>query len=230
MNNSSVPAKLLSVPSLAPVVRPRVIINAAMSVDGKIALRDGHGARLSNEDDLRRVHRLRSQVDAILVGVGTVLMDDPKLTVKPEYADGRNPLRIVLDSDGKTPANSHVLDGAAPTLIVTSEECDRTFPHAEVLRCGKDDVDLPGLLESLGARGIRSVLVEGGSTVIWSFLQRRLVDELKVFVGSMVLGGQSTPTLAGGQGAASMDEAIRLRLDATERIGDGVLLEYSVVR
>src|SRR6267378_7924475 len=109
-------------------VRPRVIINAAMSVDGKIALSDGKAVRLSNEEDLRRVHRLRAEVDAILVGVGTVLMDDPKLTVKSEYAKGRNPLRIVLDSDGKTPKGSHVLDGSAPTLIVTSEECDRSFP------------------------------------------------------------------------------------------------------
>ena len=81
-------------------VRPRVIINAAMSVDGKIALSDGKAVRLSNEEDLRRVHRLRAHVDAILVGVGTVLMDDPKLTVKSKYAKGRNPLRIVLDSEG----------------------------------------------------------------------------------------------------------------------------------
>lgn len=230
MNNSSAPAKLLSVPSLAPFVRPRVSINAAMSVDGKIALRDGRAARLSNEEDLVRVHHLRSQADAILVGVGTVLMDDPKLTVKPKYARGRNPLRIVLDSDGKTPASSHVLDGTAPTLIVTTEECDRTFPRAEVLRCGKDEVDLHALLDQLGARGIRSILVEGGSTVIWSFLQQRLADELKVFVAGVIVGGQSTPTLAGGQGSASMDEVIRLRLDATERTGDGVLLSYSVLQ
>src|SRR2546430_5282518 len=80
-------------------VRPHVIINAAMSVDGKIALSDGKAVRLSNEEDLRRVHRLRAEADAILVGVGTVLMDDPKLTVKAKYAKGRNPLRVVLDSD-----------------------------------------------------------------------------------------------------------------------------------
>ena len=179
-------------------VRPRVIINAAMSVDGKIAFPDGKAVRLSNEEDLRRVHRLRAAVDAILVGVGTVLMDDPKLTVKSEYAKGRNPLRIVLDSDGKTPEAAHVLDGSAPTLIVTSEECLREFPRVEVLRCGKDDVDLRLLLERLAARDVRTVLVEGGSTVIWSFLHHGLADELKVFVASRVLGGRSAPTLAGG--------------------------------
>ncbi len=212
------------------VVRPRVIINAAMSVDGKIALSDGKGVRLSNEEDLLRVHRLRSQVDAILVGVWTILMDDPKLTIKPEYARGRNPLRVVLDSDGKTPGDAQVLDGSAPTLIVTSEGCERTFARADVLRCGKDEVDLGLLLDRLAERRTATLLVEGGSTVIWSFLRGGLADELKVFVASAVLGGRSAPTLAGGQGALAIDDSIRLRLDRANRLGDGILLEYSVVR
>jgi len=211
-------------------VRPHVIINAAMSVDGKIALSDGEAVRLSNEEDLGRVHRLRAAVDAILVGVGTVLKDDPKLTVKPEYAKGRNPLRVVLDSGGKVPESARVLDGSAPTLIVTSEECDRSFPHAEVLRLGKDEVDLPVLLDRLAARDVKTILVEGGSTVIWSFLREGLADELKVFVSSRVLGGHAAPTLAGGQGITSLDEAPRLRLERVERLGDGALLEYTVVR
>src|SRR5437763_12241831 len=155
-------------------VRPRVIINAAMSVDGKIALPDGKGVRLSNEEDLRRVHRLRAAVDAILVGVGTVLKDDPKLTVKSEYAKGRNPLRVVLDSDGKIPESAHVLDGSAPTLIVTSEGSDRSFPLAEVLRLGTDEVDLQALLDRLAARGVTTILAEGASMVRWSFLGRGL--------------------------------------------------------
>jgi len=210
-------------------VRPRVVINAAMSLDGKIALADGRGVRISNEDDVRRVQGLRSQIDAILVGVGTVLKDDPKLTVKPEYAKGRKPLRVVLDSDGKTPAKANVLDGSAPTLVATAEGCERTFPKADVFRAGKDEVDLRALLDHLAARGVRSLLVEGGSTVIWNFLRHRLVDEVKVFVASAVLGGQSAPTLAGGEGVRSLEEAACLRLDRVERLGDGVLLEYTVV-
>jgi 2,5-diamino-6-(ribosylamino)-4(3H)-pyrimidinone 5'-phosphate reductase len=211
-------------------VRPRVIINAAMSVDGKIALEDGRQARLSNEEDLRRVHRLRAEVDAILVGVGTVLMDDPKLTVNPDYAKGRNPLRVVLDSDGKTPDHANVLDGRAPTLIATTEECSRVFPRADVVRSGKDEVDLGFLLDHLTKRGVKTLLVEGGSTVIGSFLRNRMADELRVFVSSRVLGGRSAPTLAGGQGITMIEDATRLRLDRTAPLGDGLLLEYSVVR
>src|SRR5256712_6141392 len=210
-------------------VRPRVIINAAMSIDGKIALSDGQGVRLSNEEDLRRVHRLRASVDAILVGVGTVLTDDPKLTVKSEYAKGRNPLRVVLDSDGKIPESARVLDGAAPTLIVTSDKCNRSFPHAEVLRLGKDQVDLPALLDHLAAREVKTILVEGGSTVIWSFLHEGLADELKVFVSSRVLGGRATPTLIGGPGGTSLDEAPPLPLNPNERLREGALLQNNMV-
>jgi len=211
-------------------VRPRVIVNAAMSVDGKIALPGGRAVRLSNEEDGRRVHRLRAKVDAILVGIGTVLADDPKLTVKPEYVRGPNPLRVVLDSEGKTPAGAHILDGSAPTLVVTSDTCERVFPHAEVLRLGEDEVDLGRLLDHLAKRGIRTVLVEGGSTVIWSFLRHGLADELKVFVSSQILGGRAAPTLAGGEGVTAVADSTRLRLDRARRLGEGILLEYSVMR
>jgi 2,5-diamino-6-(ribosylamino)-4(3H)-pyrimidinone 5'-phosphate reductase len=210
-------------------VRPRVIINAAMSVDGKIAFSDGRPAKISNEADLTRVHRLRAEADAVLVGVGTVLKDDPKLTVKPEHAKGKNPLRVVLDSDGKTPDHAHVLDGSAETLIATTVGCTREFARAQVFRAGKDEVDLVAFLAHLSERGVKTLLVEGGSTVIWSFLRLRLADELKVFVASTVLGGHSAPTLTGGPGVRSLGESFRLNLVKAERLGDGLLLEYTVV-
>ena len=206
-----------------------MVINAAMSVDGKIAFADARPAKLSNEEDMARVHRLRSQVDAILVGVGTVLKDDPKLTVKPEQVRGRQPLRIVLDSDGKTPDHAHVLDGSAETLIATSQDCTREFGQAQVFRAGKDEVDLVAFLDHLSQRGVKTLLVEGGSTVIWSFLRQRLADELTVFVSSLVLGGHTAPTLAGGPGVRSMQEAFRLKLEKAELLGDGVVLSYTVV-
>src|SRR5256886_8170008 len=194
-------------------VRPHVVINAAMSVDGKIALSGGKPVRLSNEEDLRRVHALRAKADAVLVGIGTVLKDDPKLTVKAEYVKGRNPLRIVLDSRGRTPAGANVLDRSAPTLIVTAEASQRHFSEVEVLRIGKDEVDLESLLDRLAARGIRLLLVEGGSTVIGSFLRRGLADELKVFVGSEGLGGLLGPAPRGRRGGNPARRGRRVALD-----------------
>lgn len=205
------------------------MINAAMSVDGKIAFADALPAKLSNPEDAARVHRLRAEVDAILVGVGTVLKDNPKLTVTPELAPGRNPLRIVLDSAGKTPDHAHVLDGSAETLIATTTDCTREFQKAQVFRGGKDEVDLVAFLDHLSQRGVKTLLVEGGSTVIWSFLRQRLADELKVFVTSVILGGHAAPTLTGGPGVHSLEEAFRLRLEKADRLGDGLLLEYTVV-
>ena len=108
-------------------MRPHVIVNAAMSADGKIALPSREGVRISNDEDLKRVHELRAACDAILVGVGTVLMDDPKLTVKKEHAKGPNPLRVILDSDGSSPVNAAVFDGAAPTLVATNTSAVRLW-------------------------------------------------------------------------------------------------------
>ncbi len=201
-----------------------------MSVDGKIAFPDARPAKLSNEEDVARVQRLRAEVDAVLVGVGTVLKDDPKLTVKSEYSKGRQPLRIVLDSDGKTPDHAHVLDDSAATLIATTADCTREFAKAQVFRAGKDEVDLAPFLEHLSQRGVKTLLVEGGSTVIWSFLKGRFADELKVFVSSRVLGGHAAPTLTGGPGVRSLEESFRLTLEKVEPLGDGVLLEYTVSR
>ncbi len=211
-------------------MRPHVVVNAAMSADGKIALPSREGVRISNNEDLKRVHELRAEADAILVGVGTVLMDDPKLTVKKELARGTNPLRVVLDSDGSSPVNAAVFDGAAPTLIATNTSCTKTFPNAEVVRCGEDQVDVPKLLGILSERGVKRLLVEGGSTVNWSFLRAGLADELVVFVSSFIIGGHSTPTLVGGEGIQDLGRAIQLQLKRTTLLGEGVLLEYAVVR
>lgn len=201
-----------------------------MSVDGKIALPTRKQTRISDEEDLRRVHQLRATCDAVLVGVGTVLADNPKLTVNPEYASGRNPLRVVLDSEGRTPEDAEVLNRAAPTLIVTTVDCAKTFPYAEVLRLGRDAVDLPALLEHLGANRVQRLLVEGGEEVIGSFLYHQLADEVKVFVGSIVIGGHTSPTPAGGAGAQTPEEIRPLKLVSAKPLGSGVLLEYTVVR
>jgi len=207
------------------------IINCAMSADGKIALPTRIQTRISSEEDLKRVHELRSRADAILVGVETILADNPSLKVSPRYVlHERQPLRIVLDSRGRTPEGAAVLDGSAPTLIVTNEACTREFPPAETLRCGTGRIDLPKLLASLEARGVRMLLVEGGSTVIWSFLHGRLADELWIYIGPIVIGGRESPTPAAGQGAKSLEEAVKLELLSADRLGPGLLIGYRVIK
>lgn len=208
-------------------MRPHVTINCAMSADGKIGFVTRTQAKISNEEDFRRVHRLRASSDAIIVGVGTVLADDPKLTVKKEYAKGRNPIRVVLDSRGRTPNDAFVLDGMAPTIIVTNSKCTRAFRNAEVVRCGRRQVDLLRLLDVLSEKGAKKILVEGGESVIWSFIHKGLADEMKIFVGSMVLGGKGGPTPAGGLGVTKIEHAIPLKLQKVGRLGGGILLEYS---
>ena len=161
------------------MLRPYVIINCAMSADGKIALPSRIQTRISNEEDIRRVYELRNNCDAILVGINTVLSDDPRLIVKSKYVKKRNkPIRIVLDSKGRVPLNANILDSSAKTIIVTSEQCKREIAKAEVIRCGDNRIDLHRLLAILYDRGIRNLLVEGGETIIWSFLKEGLVNEL----------------------------------------------------
>jgi 2,5-diamino-6-(ribosylamino)-4(3H)-pyrimidinone 5'-phosphate reductase len=212
---------------------PYVTVNCAMSADGKIALPSRRQTRISSEEDIARVHRLRNQNDAILVGIGTVLADDPSLLVKGKYVRmPRRPLRIVLDSRGRTPANAKVTSAGAPTLIVmTREPSVRPWPdNVETVVLGDGGrVPIARLLDELDGRKIKSLLVEGGSEVIWSFLKEGAVDRLNIFVGSLVLGGAG-PTPAGGEGASRLEDAFRLRLAGTRRLGDGVLLVYEPER
>lgn len=209
----------------------RIIVNCAMSADGKIALRTREQTKISNEEDKKRVHQLRNSVDAILVGVETVLADDPKLTVNEKYVSRpKKPVRIVLDSRGRTPRDALILNGAAKTLIVTSDECKRIFAGAETIRCGKKNVELQKLVPLLEKLGIHTLLVEGGSKVIWSFLREKLADEVNIFIGSMVIGGEEAPTPAGGEGAAAERDIVQLKLVGSKALGNGILLRYQVVK
>jgi 2,5-diamino-6-(ribosylamino)-4(3H)-pyrimidinone 5'-phosphate reductase len=209
--------------------RPYVIVNCAASIDGKIALAGGIPLRLSDEEDMARVHRLRNECDAILVGIGTVLADDPKLTVKKQYvSEVHQPLRVVLDSAFRTPRNAEVMNGRAPTLIVTT--CtEGKRGNVEVMRCGKTRVDIPALLNALYNRGIKKVLIEGGSTVIGEVLRLRLVDKLIIFFSPVVIGGNA-PSIVGGTGAQTDAESLRLEFDAVERTGSGFLVTARLKR
>jgi 2,5-diamino-6-(ribosylamino)-4(3H)-pyrimidinone 5'-phosphate reductase len=212
---------------------PFVTVNCAMSADGKIALPSRAQTRISSEEDIARVHRLRNRADAILVGIGTVLSDDPSLLVKEKYVRRpRRPLRIVMDSRGRTPAGANVTSPGVPTLIALSGEPARRpwGNNVETVVLGEGGrVLLPRLLDELDKRMVRRLLVEGGSEVIWSFLSERAVDRLMIYVGSLVLGGAG-PTPAGGTGVAGLEDAFRLRLVRARRLGDGMLLVYEPER
>jgi 2,5-diamino-6-(ribosylamino)-4(3H)-pyrimidinone 5'-phosphate reductase len=166
--------------------RPHVLINFAITANGRMANPDGSQLSISNEEDKRAVHILRNEHDAILVGINTVLLDNPKLTVKEKYVpEPSHPVRLVLDSNGRTPEGALVLDGRVETIIVTNEACSREFQNAEIIRCGKGRVDIEKLLETLHQRGVQSVMVEGGPIVIQSFLNDGVANRMRVFVRGM---------------------------------------------
>ncbi len=213
--------------------QPKVIINAAMSADGKIALPTRKQLRISSDEDMKRVFQLRHECDGILVGIGAVLADDPKLTVKEKYVSNpRQPIRIVLDSQCKTPMDSLVVNDWAKTILVIDEKikCSKSFgDNVELLRCPlKEDglLDLSFVLTALYHKGIKTLLVEGGGTVIWQFLKQRFVDELWVYVGPMIIGGKKTPTLADGNGISTVDDLVKLKIKQVQKLGEGILIQY----
>ncbi|MEF8874294.1 MAG: dihydrofolate reductase family protein [Candidatus Thermoplasmatota archaeon] len=205
-------------------MRPKVIVNVAMSADGKIALPDKSEVKISGEDDFKRVHELRNRVDAILVGIGTVLADDPKLTVKEKYVEKpKHPLKVVLDSKARTPKGAQLFE-KGDWLIATTEDVD----ERGWIRCGRgDEVDLELLMEELVDRGVEELLVEGGGEVISSFFEFGAVNEFNVFVGSLVIGGKEAPTPVDGLGAEDMDDLVSLKLKDHEELDDGILLKYT---
>jgi 2,5-diamino-6-(ribosylamino)-4(3H)-pyrimidinone 5'-phosphate reductase len=213
------------------MVRPYVILNAAMSLDGKIATVTGD-SRISCEEDLDRIHMLRAGVDAVMVGLGTVLADNPSLTVR--RARGENPVRVVVDSLGKTPLDSRVLDASARTIIAVTTKAPKRNVNGllrrgvQVIAVGEEEVDLKKLLEKLHGLGVQKLLLEGGSTLNWGMLSRGLVDEVKVAVAPYVLGGADARTLVGGRGFSKISKSISLNLVSFDWVGEDLLLTYLV--
>jgi diaminohydroxyphosphoribosylaminopyrimidine deaminase/5-amino-6-(5-phosphoribosylamino)uracil reductase len=211
---------------------PFVAAKYAMSLDGKIAARTGDARWISGEKSRQEAHRLRGRYDAIMVGIGTVLADDPALTCR--LPGGRNPLRIVVDSLARIPPAAQVLrDGQAPTLIAATDKAPperlaalRRLPGVTVMvlpdRAGR--VDLPELLRQLGRDKITGVLVEGGGGLHGSLLAERLADKLYAFIAPKIIGGADAPGPVGGAGAALVAEAWRLRGFKVRKSGEDLLI------
>ena len=213
-----------------PPVRPTVHVNCAVSADGRLALAHGARARLSGPEDLARVQELRASSDAILVGISTILLDDPSLRVHWEQIHrppGREPLRIVLDSRGRIPDGARVLKGSQPTLVATASGCSRRFPPGiDTFAAGSGRVDLGALLRALAARGVRVLLVEGGAEVIASFLRGGLVDRLTVYIAPVLIGGRTAPPRVGGPERTDESGWLPLELLSATRLGEGLLLTW----
>ncbi|MCI4329245.1 MAG: dihydrofolate reductase family protein [Thermoplasmata archaeon] len=210
--------------------RPEVLVNCAISADGRLAYAGGRQAKLSGPNDLARVQWLRADVDGILVGVGTVVADDPSLRVHWERIDrpkGRSPTRVIVDSLGRTPPEARVLDGSTPTVVAVTDRCTRTFPpHVEVIRVGSGRVDLPQLFTELKHRGMRKLLVEGGGEILASVLAGGLFDRMTVFVAPTVIGGSTAPPMVRGPDLPESRPSAPLVLVTSEPLDDGVVLTY----
>lgn len=214
--------------------RPYVILNAAMSLDGKIATCTGD-SKMSSPADLQRVHRLRASVDGIMVGLRTLLRDDPKLTVK--FRKTRKPHRIIVDSQARTPLTSYVVRTAKeiPTFIAVTSKAPKKRTEllqekgARVLVCGNGLlVSVKILLRTLRSLGLRRILLEGGGELNWSMLSDGLVDEISVAITPKILGGIKAVSLVQGKGVKLVGNAVRLRLVGTERYGPDLVVRYLV--
>jgi diaminohydroxyphosphoribosylaminopyrimidine deaminase/5-amino-6-(5-phosphoribosylamino)uracil reductase len=212
--------------------RPRVTLKAAASLDGKVAAADGSSQWITGPAARADAHRLRAEADAVAVGAGTALADDPRLTVRlPGYA-GRQPLRVLVDAAGRVGAAGRLFDGAAPTLVATTAAAPAAAVHAwaaagaDLLVCGQAPgaaapaVDLAELAAALGRRGVLELLVEGGPRLHASLWAAGLADRLVWYLAPLVLGGDAAPGLLPGAGAATLAAGRRLRLGTVDRVGD----------
>lgn len=221
---------------------PFVLMKYAMTLDGKIATRTGHSQWISGEESRARVQQTRNALKGIMVGIGTVLNDDPSLTCRID--GGRNPIRIICDSKLRIPLSSNVVATAkeVPTIVATVE------PHAEYNRFWNEQkaeleasgvdilvvkerdgrLDLRDLMIKLGEKQIDGILLEGGSTLNYAALQERIVNRIEAYVAPKIFGGAGSYTPVGGEGVELATEALGCKLISTEQIGQDILLTYEV--
>ena len=211
--------------------KPYIILSAAISIDGKIATRTGD-SKLSSNQDYIRLHKLRSKVDGILVGKNTAIHDNPLLTVR--YTKGKNPVRIILDSQGTISSKSKILQTSneVPTIIAVSKKITKSnlkklykFP-VEVIITGENSVNIKSLLKKLSDKKITTILVEGGGTINWEFIRQNLFDELIITLSPFLIGGNNAISFIQGNGFDKISKSPNLRLKSIKRLKNHLVLNY----
>lgn len=211
---------------------PFVLLKSAMSLDGKIASYTGHSKWITGSESRAYVHQLRDVYDAILVGIGTVLADNPSLTTRLTY-QGENPIRVIVDSKARTPLESNVVaDGLAKTIIAVTHEAPQSRVNAlrtrgvDVIVCESKDggINLSNLFQVLGKQQITSILIEGGSTINASVLEDNLVDKIQWFIAPKFIGGSGAPGPIGGKGIDEVNNAKIFEDIHIESIGEDILI------
>jgi 2,5-diamino-6-(ribosylamino)-4(3H)-pyrimidinone 5'-phosphate reductase len=214
--------------------KPYVILSAAISVDGKIATKTGD-SKLSSSSDLNRLHKLRTKVDAIIIGKNTLMRDDPLLTVR--YSQGKNPIRIILDSKGDISIKSKILQTSAKvsTIIAVSKKITKSnlkklnnFP-VQVIVSGEKSVNIKSLLKKLSEKKIKTILVEGGGTVNWEFIKQNIFDELIITISPFVIGGNESVSFVQGNGFDKISKSPNLHLKSVKRLKNHLVLNYRKV-
>jgi diaminohydroxyphosphoribosylaminopyrimidine deaminase/5-amino-6-(5-phosphoribosylamino)uracil reductase len=212
---------------------PFVIAKCGMSLDGKIATRTGDSRWVTGEASRRMVHQIRNEVDAILVGSRTVMIDDPSLTTRLEAGKIKDPIRVIVDADEYLDAERRVFKqtSSAPTWVAVPE--GRTFEGAaEILRIpgGSGGLDMVALMRALAEREVTSVLVEGGGTTLASAFSAGVVDKVIFFVAPKIIGGSDAITAVEGDGVARMADAIQLERMSAMPVGEDFLIQAYVKR
>lgn len=215
---------------------PFVVMKAGTSLDGKIATPSGESRWITGEASRQRAHRLRAVCDAIMVGVETVLRDDPQLTVRLEGGRGRDLVKVVVDSRLRVPLAARIFDSRsdARVVVATTGQADaekmRKLEGLKgvtvlMLEGAHGRVDLRRLMKSLGEMGLINILLEGGGEVNASMLEEGLVDKVMLFLSPMIIGGKGSPSVVGGKGARALSEAVRLDRVKWKRLGRDLLVE-----
>ncbi len=223
-------------------MRPYVVVNVAMSADGKLSTHERRQVTISGSEDFTRVDQLKAGCDAVMVGIGTVLADNPSLTVKSEEnrksrlsrGTSLHPVRIVVDSHARTPPEAKILHKEEGKRIIAvakradGERVAELRKHATVIIAGDEKVDLAMMMEELGRMGIQRIMVEGGGTLIAGLTAAGLVDEITTFIGNIIIGGKDAPTLSDGPGFTSESEFPRLTLLDARKMESGILLHWKI--